>query len=127
MANDLWALDLKPADIRTPVAILKEQAAVLGQRTSNLLEARVDVETTFHGEFLLGFVIVVPGLNFYEYKLFQVEHGVGQYPAVFVVGRNRSKVDSEEQFVEQLRRILSSEMTTKLVQELLGMIQPSPA
>jgi hypothetical protein len=41
-AVDLWPEDLETVDLRTPVALLKEQAALLGPKTKNLVVGRVE-------------------------------------------------------------------------------------
>jgi hypothetical protein len=76
---DLWG-DLEVAPIRTPVAILKEQAAVLGQKTRNVVEARVETSLTYNSHFVHSFSLVVPALDNYEYQLFKVQHAIDLYP-----------------------------------------------
>jgi hypothetical protein len=45
--NDLWPSDIAAnSNLRTPVTILKEQAALLGQKTDNLVIATVSSGNT---------------------------------------------------------------------------------
>ena len=38
---DLWPTDIGKQRIKTPAAILRQQASLLGKRTNNLVEAKV--------------------------------------------------------------------------------------
>lgn len=82
--RDLWPEDLIE-DVcnfsRTPAIILREQAALLGKKTNNLVEAEVvRVETRHPGEFGYAFFIVTPVLDGYKYKLFTIEYNLNMYP-----------------------------------------------
>ena len=59
---DLWP-QIEAVPVRTPVAILKQQAAMLGKHTNNLLEGRVATEAHPAG-FLHRFRIRAPTLNY---------------------------------------------------------------
>src|ERR1700688_3150068 len=113
--TDLWG-DIQPSAIRTPVAILREQAALLGNKTQNLVEARVRT-LVFAGSFHLYFELVAPALNDYTYCLFELEHGPAFYP---VRVRPSKELQTEEQLVDWLRRRLSSDETKKIVGNLLA-------
>jgi hypothetical protein len=114
---DLWG-EIQPATIRTPKMILREQAALLGQKPQNLVEAKV--ETFVMGdEFHHAFKLVVPALDNYIYQLFEVHHGPGLYP-VSLEFRHKNDVETEEKFVEWLRKRLSSDETKKIVGNLLA-------
>ena len=61
--EDLWPKEIGTAEITSPVAILREQASLLGQKTKNLVEADVsplnnDTDTIFY-----HFYIVAPALD----------------------------------------------------------------
>src|SRR5881296_859505 len=80
---DLWG-EIQPPDVRTPVSILREQAALLGQKTKNLVEASVET-TSSGGTFYHTFKLVAPALDNYTYQLFRIRHGIQLYP-VYVEG-----------------------------------------
>jgi len=42
MAKDLWPVELKPVETRTPVGMLREQRRYLATEPKNILEGRVD-------------------------------------------------------------------------------------
>lgn len=115
--TDLWG-DWAPAEVRTPLSIMREQATLLGRKTKNLLEALVD--TSFAGEtFRHSFRLVVPALNSYTYELFIVEHGVSLYP-VDVWRPGSARLQTEDEFIDWLRNTLSSAETRKLIGNLLA-------
>ena len=116
--TDFWG-EIAPTVVRTPVAILREQAALLGTKTKNLVEATVYTES-YRGAFRHLFNLVVPGLNDYTYNLFTIEHGIGLYP-VTVVGRE-FRFETEQDLTEWLRGFLSSVETKRIVGNLLAQV-----
>jgi hypothetical protein len=79
---DLWPEQLEDDTMRSPVSVLQEQAALLGSKTKNLVQAEVEIGNTANDNFLYHFFIVAPTLNNYHYRLFSVEHGITLYPAL---------------------------------------------
>jgi hypothetical protein len=71
---DFWG-EIEPAEVRTPAAMMREQASLLGAKTGYAVEGRVNTETQ-GGEFYHSFNLVVPALDHYTYRLFRVHHGV---------------------------------------------------
>ena len=63
--NDLWAEDIVTETVRTPVAILRGQASLLGKKTQNVILAEVDSDVS--REFKHNFNIKVPALGYYSY------------------------------------------------------------
>jgi len=91
---DLWPENLTTNRIKSPVTILKEQAALLGQKTRNVVQAQVrSIKSAYPGyqetpaeeetKLRYEFCILAPALGNYRYKLFTVFHNVDLYPAVF--------------------------------------------
>ena len=118
---DLWG-DIGPAEpVRTPVTILREQAALLGRKTKNVLEAKVS-SFTLAGGLTHSFNIVVPGLDDYTYELFQIQIGVDAYPVFVSVPPTMAtvKLETEQQFTEWLKAKLSSPETKKIIGNLLA-------
>jgi hypothetical protein len=104
MTNDLWPDDLiGHLDVKSPIAILKEQASLLGQKTKNLIEAEVrpyQREETLtpveqitglsrprpipnEGDFRFDFYLVAKTLG-YRYKLLSFQHDINLYPVAVV-------------------------------------------
>ena len=130
--EDLWPADVGITTIVPPLAILRRQAAILGERTQHLLEGEVD--TLAEGDqFRQLFYIAAPSLD-YRYKLFEVRHGVSGYPVYFSnEGRRQvfpafgtasvpQELDTPEEFVKWLRQILNSEETKRVVGSLLSQV-----
>ena len=100
---------------------MREQAALLGNKTQNLVEATVETGTQF-GRFKHPFLLLVPALGLYKYELFKIEHGVDLYP-VSVSGRKEDQqLDNEQEFVDWLKAKLCDPETKKLIGNLLGMV-----
>jgi hypothetical protein len=111
---DFWG-DIEPTEIRTPVSILREQAALLGGKTGYLIEGKVDTAVS-GGMFRHSLSLVVPTLDNYEYELLKVRHGVELYPVT--AGQQDLKTESE--FTNWLRQRLSSAETRKVIGNLLA-------
>jgi hypothetical protein len=125
---DFWG-DLAPEQVRTPVAIMREQAALLGTKTHNLLEAKVETDIGSFAtllspgrEFRHRFLLVVPSLNNYTYELFSISHGIGVYPISRNGALTGSKFENEEEFVDWLREKLASADTRRVISNLLAQV-----
>ncbi|MDM8524327.1 hypothetical protein QUF80_13235 [Desulfococcaceae bacterium HSG8] len=143
---DLWPENLTTNRIKSPVTILKEQAALLGQKTQDVVQAQVRSikpaspgyqETSAEEERRLRyeFCILAPALGNYRYKLFTVFHNVDLYPAGFTLDEGIAEemeddrfekretevsAKSEEEFFEILKEILRSERTGEIIQVLFS-------
>jgi hypothetical protein len=134
--TDFWG-EIVPAQERTPLAILREQASLLGTKTKNLVEATVDTSVDPNGQFVHRFTLVVPSLGSYKYELFRIEHGVAIYPISFASEvpsaqlsrepvnrlmnpRLSSQLETEQEFVDWLRQKLSSDETKRIIANLLA-------
>jgi hypothetical protein len=114
---DLWG-EIQAADVRTPVSILKEQAALLGSKTGHALEGQVETELLYPRTISHSFNVVVPALDNYAYHLFSIRHSAELYP-VDADGAD-SALTTEAEFTEWLRRKLSSPDTKRVVGSLLA-------
>ena len=130
--TDFWG-DIASEGQRTPLAILREQATLLGTKTKNLVEATVDTSVDARGRFVHRFTLVVPSLSSYKYELFRIEHGVAIYPITVASGplvlvTNESLgsqllgslLQTEQEFVNWLRGKLSSAETKRIIANLLA-------
>lgn len=103
--TDLWPDDMNGGNVKAPVKILREQAALLGQKTSNVVKASVKpvpedfaamlsqanktipspTQSSFDGDpitFRYSFNIEAPTLN-YTFRAFIVSHSIALYPVFF--------------------------------------------
>jgi hypothetical protein len=114
----------------TPLSLMKQQAALLGRHTGNVLEGRVR-STTFRGGVNHTFVIAAPALD-YQYELFNVSHTmVDIYPVTVVsaprVGEGPLEkppvLRSQEEFLQWLKDVLSSDTTKRVLGSLLAQVE----
>jgi hypothetical protein len=112
--TDFWGV-LPVEPLRTPLTIMREQAALLGRRTNGVLEAEVQTSVD-EQEFIHSFDLVVPSLQFYRYTLFRVRHGAMIYPVRAGVG----DLQNETAFTNWLKTILTSGKTQKIIANLLS-------
>jgi hypothetical protein len=122
MPNDLWPSNIADANLTTPVSILKQQAALLGEKTRQLVTGEVTTQTSGN-MFVHYFFIVAPTLN-YRYELFQIKHGINFYPIALEHLKQTARIESEAAFLDKLKEIFSSQHTVNTVQSLLGQVRP---
>jgi hypothetical protein len=128
---DLWPPEVGTTSVVPPLAILRRQAAILGERTQNLLEGQVDTLTE-GDQFRQLFYIVAPSLS-YRYKLFEVRHGVSGYPVYYEFPRRvfptfgtapaGLELDTPEKFADWLKDTLASDETRRVVGSLLSQVR----
>ncbi len=144
--DNLWPTDIEAHSGQlSPVAILKQQAALLGERTKNLVEAEVETKATdYQRQLQHWFYLVAPALDFYKYPLFRVEHpAIRFYPLSIKLAKVTSKpgteekglnafegirtrqqagmlrVKSEDEFKAHLKTIFAATETKKIIQSLI--------
>jgi hypothetical protein len=81
---DLWPDTFSIEGLNAPVNLLREQAALLGKKTNNLVQADVKQDKSSFGKFTYSFYLAAPALN-YQYRLFQIHHDVSLYPVIVLV------------------------------------------
>jgi hypothetical protein len=124
---DFWP-DIAKARVVTPLSLMKQQAALLGKHTSNLLEGRVTTGTEPGGRLIHRFQIGAPTLSYY-YELFLVSHGMVElYPVKVESAPNQvpgvqTVIYSEEDFLNWLKDILNSEQSKRVLSNLLSQIE----
>jgi hypothetical protein len=118
-ATDFWG-EIEAIEVRTPLSILREQAAALGPRTKNLVEAKVETEIA-GTSFRHAFDLVVPSLDNYTYRLFEIQHDHDLYP--IYVRTTAEQLTDEGAFIDWLRVRLTSPQTRKIVGNLLAQAQ----
>ena len=139
--KSLWG-DLPLADVtRTPIIILREQATILTELTNGLLEGVVtnrvtegtnrlisQVEDREPKEFSATLSIIAPALDGYVFRIMQVNYNLELYPVEvvalashFFLSRDSTvSCDNEQEFVEALGNILSSDSVRQAIGRLLA-------
>ena len=135
--SDLWPSDIKLSGIKAPVAILKEQASLLGEKTKNVAVATVEVSMqNFLPEFFAyDFFIIAPTLHSYRYLLFNIRHTVSLYPVTFwldfdirqemrktlSLDENQPVIaEDQEDFISKLGLILQAEKTKDIIRAIIA-------
>jgi hypothetical protein len=123
MTESFWP-DLPTAKVRTPHAILLEQANALAERTHGLLVGQV--RRTLNGnDFVSSLSIVAPSLNNYTYAVLSLDYPIGSYPLrLFFDARGQFfQIADEETLLSSLKTILSSDEIKRVMTGLLAQIQ----
>lgn len=122
MSKDLWGDLPEPMTVRTPLAILNEQAELLKSKTDGLLIGRVDRQQK-GVRFLIHFFIIAPSLGGYQVNVLQVSHEIGMYPAkvtpVMTPGQRVVSCDGDQAFMETVGEIFASEPIRGTIAKLL--------
>ena len=120
MADSFWAIPDVTA-IRTPLSILREQAAALTQQTHGVLvgEATANPE----GErIVVSLDIIAPGLNDYRYRVMRYEQPPEMYPGTLRMGGDGDIISDESDFMASIKKILSSEKMKNVLTSLLAQV-----
>ncbi len=139
MKLDLWPTDLPSESITvTPVAILRQQATLLGNKTKNIVEARIKppMTTLPDGKFYYRFDIMAPCIGDYFYSLFTIFYSIDFYPVTFDIGMvvlediaenlgcelDKVKViaNTEEEFIEIAKTVFATNKTRQVVEAILA-------
>jgi hypothetical protein len=121
MPDDLWPSNIADANLITPVTILKQQAALLGEKTKQLVAGEVTTQTTGN-LFVHSFYIAAPTLG-YKYELFQVHHSINFYPITFKYLNTTTQLASEAEFKDKLKEILAAQHTLNVVHSILAQVR----
>ena len=149
---DLWPTDLldQVDTIRTPLAILREQAELLGKKSNNLVEARVKTNQrnpevllvtsrkplsglgggnpnefitergTAENAILIQSFNLVSSVLGYTYQLFYVTHPIQGYPLAVYFEGQVSEANSEDELLTILKEIFSSEKTKRIIEAMVA-------
>ncbi len=139
--TDLWPADVATAAAKSPYTILREQAALLGAKTNNIVKAAVrdaSANTELAKPFNYNFLITSPALGNYTYRLFMVSYDIGFYPVEFIVDDDIARelgvvppefsygppqelvASREDEFIRILSRVLGSEKTRRVIGAILS-------
>jgi hypothetical protein len=123
MAEDLWG-DLPTGDtMRTPHAVMLEQANLLTKKTSGMLVSDV-ARGTQSDRFINQLFIMAPSLNNYRYNVISVSHDVTLYPArIFSAPFPNRTVEDEEELKVALREAFTASEVRKVISALLAQIR----
>ena len=122
MKKDYWGDIADESPENSPKAILQEQAYLLTDKTRGELEATVASQGS--GEKIrTTLAVAAPALN-YRFDLVTVYYTLDFYPLVFSddLTKKRHRCESEHDFRDRLKTVLSSQRTRKRLHRLLDVI-----
>jgi hypothetical protein len=127
-AKSLWPKKFGVDKLRSPVSILREQAALLGEATQNIVIASVSTDP--RNEVLShNFMLVAPGLGNYKVLLFSANHKpIEIYPLTIyseiLAPADKNYVQyvakNEGEFLGNLKTVFSLPKTTQIIESLLA-------
>jgi hypothetical protein len=123
-SNDLWGNLPDEETFAVPVRLLADQADLLGQKTGNLLEARVNpisLATTKNLAYELE--ILAPALDNYSITILRVRHPIESYPVQvesMVDEHTKLEAADEAQFSAILSQILGSNEVRRIIASLIA-------
>ncbi len=118
--DSFWVIPDK-IEIRTPIAILREQATLLTNLTKGILKGEIET-TQSNDNLLIKLYIVVSGLKNYRYLILQYIQPITLYPGTLIWAAKSSgyQTANEDQFLDSLKTILSSTETQSVITGLLA-------
>ena len=142
--RDLWPDAVDVTAITPPIVILREQAALLGEKTKGLVRGEIESRTeplekeefedylgaALSPKELLGHVhtlyLLAPALDNYQYALLSVKHDFQAYPcyADYHPDQDFSHyVENEEALLSWLGLVLSKPPTVRIIHALISRVQ----
>jgi hypothetical protein len=122
MPENLWPTDFGEVAQKTPVAILREQANALGDRTANIVVGKVSMSPqTFNGGFVYEFDLYSAPLGYSE-GLLTITHGIELYPVRIrpLDGGDDVVATTPDEFAARLKDLFSREKTKKTIASLIA-------
>lgn len=117
--KSMWGDITDLTEIRTPHEIMLEQGKFLEEMTNGLLEIKIERKQS-NTVFGYDIFIALPSMKFKE-RLLRMSHDIKLYPAILhdALESNQSNSNNQEEFEENLGRILSSPETMALISSLM--------
>ena len=118
---DLWPEDIGVSSVVAPLTVLRDQAAKLGPRTQNAVQAVVET-TAECNQFVHTFFIVVPSAPTCRYRLLRVKHGLLFYPLEVTsdLSLPNFRAGTQEEFLRALGEIFASGPAKKIIHSLIA-------
>ena len=121
MAENLWPENFGELNVTTPVAILRENATGLGDRTKNIVVASVQPGSPSAPDKFRYLLYLRSGMLNYQMPLLYIEHGIELYPVeIRVEGVPDVQATNPEELLTRLKEIFSSEKTKKTIASLIA-------
>lgn len=122
--KSLWP-DFNFDEVRTPLAVLQEQANELGSKTKNIIVGEIITTEAFDEKtnqmvLIYQFYIKAPILSNYRYLLFRLLQKNSLYPVDIFFDPDKPKIENitEDEFTDKLRDIFSNPKTEEIIKSL---------
>jgi hypothetical protein len=123
MPENLWPIEFGVLPERTPVAILREQARGLGERTANIVVGHVQSNSEGPSIFTHSLSIYSAPLG-YTAPFLMIKHGIDLYPVQIIVYTDANSQSfaaaNSDEFAQRLKEIFSLERTKKTVASIIA-------
>lgn len=139
MTDSLWPDDISPqTSLISPTSILREQGALLGNKTTNLVVGAVIKSGDFSERedyFKYAFYLVAPELSDYRYRLLSIVHSAELYPLRITVDGSIFEelpddieedeegyliVRSQDGFMKTLRKIFATKKVKRVIEAIIA-------
>jgi hypothetical protein len=117
---DLWPDFQAPEAIKSPVFLLKEQAAKLQQKTKGLVLVGLRPASAPDGSFWVGFDLYSPALGEYTYHLFEVTYPPEFAPVTLSSANEVRTAQTLDEFRSHLESVLRSPRTRQVVEAIMA-------
>jgi len=119
-SRNLWGEPFSE-EVKAPVQILAEQAALLGQMTNNILDGRVENQSKGR-TFTFDLNVVAPALGNYVYGILRIDYKLEFYPLRLQSHADQAEYDcaNEDDFLKVLEEVLASRKVRSIVTSLLS-------
>jgi hypothetical protein len=109
----LWPVDFGEPVLLTPLAILRQQGAALGDQTKNIVVGRVVTRSGDNDGFMQIFSLYCAPLG-YQTDPLVVKHGIDLYPAtVFMIGEDASQSAADPSQLQTILKDMFARPRTK--------------
>jgi len=118
--KNMWGEINDMADIRPPHEIIEEQGKLLSEMTKEVLQLKIESRNN-HTVFSYDIYIELKSVN-YRQRIFRLTHDFKLYPANLYdeQGTNEDKSMNQEEFEENLSKLLSSTETMTTISGLMA-------
>lgn len=121
--KSLWGDLTELPKAKSPIAYLREQANLLTAGVDSMLIGKVSTVQTFAG-LQATLSVIAPALENYRYAVVRISHDpIKSYPLGLLdhTADAERTCENEEEFLQQLERVLSSEAVAKAISTLLSL------
>jgi hypothetical protein len=126
MVESFWKIPdtASVASVRTPLSLIKEQASALAKQTGGLLRANT-ITFVVGSKLYIHLEVEVPALNGYSVQLLTYAQPAQIYPGTlqFSIKGQDVEIRNEQQFVDTLRDVLSSDDVQRVIGSLMAQAQ----